>query len=413
MSMSVLEQVHDGPDSARSRYLRFITSCRTPTAEFCLTPRSDPSPYALCFAIFGLHLLQCNEDLQRERIRWDRMLRSAVALAAAACPEPARDKPYLQLLTFTLSALSILGTLDREPLSELVLPLLPADIELELRQTHALQGHARSGNHAMFMGVLLLHARDHLGRDTGPTIARWVDLHRQTMNCFGFWGTDRSMSHLQFQNGYHQYELFGYLETENVPWESAADAVAGLADDEGHFAPYPGGGGCYDYDAVFLLAATPASARRHSVLLRRTAATVLAEQNPDGGFCESLRVRPRSRTNLLRTLRHVRAAVGHARIERCRYGLSLLRPKHDRIHTHWSRYSREWGESDLWDAWFRMLTLARIECALQPERTKNWGFINYPGIGYHSSLRGAVQHGGTRTDRPLSGAMGPSTRERT
>jgi hypothetical protein len=88
-------------------------------------------------------------------------------------------------------------------------------------------------------------------------------------------------------------------------------------------------------------------------------------------------------------LRHASSARGTARIERSRYGLTLLRPKHDRIQTHWSTYSREWGESDLWDSWFRMLTLARIEVALDSTRAGDWGFIDYPGIGHHS-LRASV-----------------------
>jgi hypothetical protein len=166
--------------------------------------------------------------------------------------------------------------------------------------------------------------------------------------------------------------------------------VRSLADENGHFAPYPGGGGCYDYDAVFML--TPhgripdeASGR----LLERTARTLLAEQNADGGFCESHLVRPRSLSKLSGFVRHIWAARGNPGVfrERLRYGLTLQRTKHDRIHTHWSRYSRLWSESNLWDTWFRMLALARIDVAMNPEHARNWGFIDYPGIGYHPSLR--------------------------
>jgi hypothetical protein len=197
------------------------------------------------------------------------------------------------------------------------------------------------------------------------------------------------MSHLQFQNGYHQYEILEYLGEHGDYWEQAADAVASLADEEGHFAPYPGGGGCYDYDAVFLLTASEGIARRHERLLARTAATLLAEQNVDGGFAESLRIRPRSLDNLRRSWRHVQGARGQARLERLRQALTLLRPRHDRIETHWSHYSRGWGESDLWDSWFRMLALARIERALEPESSQRWGFIDFPGIGFSSLRQGA------------------------
>ena len=78
---------------------------------------------------------------------------------------------------------------------------------------------------------------------------------------------------------------------------------------------------------------------------------------------------------------------GEARIERLRQSVTLLRPKHNRIHTHWSQYSRRWNESDLWDSWFRMLTIARIDVALDPKKIVEWGFIDYPGIGFHPLLR--------------------------
>ena len=119
-----------------------------------------------------------------------------------------------------------------------------------------------------------------------------------------------------------------------------------------------------------------------------TANSILSEQNEDGGFCESLHVRPRSLANISASFLHAFNGCGRARTERLRSALTLLRPKHDRIHTHWSVYSREWSESDLWDSWFRMLTLARIDCALNPEHSKSWGFINFPGIGFHPSLSG-------------------------
>jgi hypothetical protein len=378
-----------GIQQARERYGRFIAACSAEDG-FRLTPRAEPTPYALCFALFGLHLLRDRRAIDANRDRWDRALRDNLrafhAQRRASVADLSLDKPFLQLLTFTLSALSILETLPRDPLPEFILPLLPDDVEAALRRQDVHRGVARSGNQAMFLGILLLHAGRHLGRDTAAQVSRWVQFHLATMNRFGFWGDDRSMSHLQFQNGYHQYELLEYLHADGVPWDAAADAVATLADAEGHFAPYPGGGGCYDYDAVFILTGAEGAARRHASSLRATASSLLSEQNADGGFCESRRIRPRSLDNLARSWRHVLGARGAARSERLRQALTLLRHRHDRMQTHWSRYSREWGESDLWDSWFRMLTLARIECAFEPSHAQRWGFIKFPGIGYHPSL---------------------------
>lgn len=374
--------------AARQAYRRFIDATRASATEFRLTTRSEPSPYALCFAIFGLQLLGDRAAIDASRNEWDAALRANLARVRkerAARAVLTRDKAWLQLLTFTLSALHILGTLRQEPLREDVLAMLPADIGRELAEAGCLRGDARSGNHAMFLAILLIHARDFLGVDTSSALSQWVDGHVSSMNRFGFWSTSATMSHLQFQNGYHQYEILDYLGGHERAFETAAPHVASLADVRGQFAPYPGGGGCYDYDAVFMLtcAASASKGAPFGELLRRTAATILAAQNPDGGFGESRFVRPRSPANLWRTARHVLAATGRARTERARYALTLLRPKHDRIETHWTNYSREWNESDLWDSWFRMLSIARIEVVLGNAAASDWGFIDYPGIGFH------------------------------
>jgi hypothetical protein len=128
-------------------------------------------------------------------------------------------------------------------------------------------------------------------------------------------------------------------------------------------------------------------------LLELTANTLLAEQTTAGGFVESLFVRPRSGRNLKLMAGHILAARGRGALvgERFARTLAVLRPKHDRVHTHWSRYSRRWNEPDLFDSWFRMLSLARIDSALRPGAATQWGFIDYPGIGCHRSLH--ASHG--------------------
>jgi hypothetical protein len=282
----------------------------------------------------------------------------------------------------------VLNHLKNDPLEDHVLPLLSVDVERDLQHTGSLDGVPSSGNQAMFLATMLCHAHEYLEKDVAVLIHDWQVLHLNSMNSFGFWGPFKSMTHLQFQNGYHQYEVLDYLKTKNVPWERAADNVALLGDEAGHFAPYPGGGGCYDYDAVYVITgAGTKSVTSHRDLLIRTAETILLEQNVDGGFCESHYIRPRSVSNLLRSTKHIYNSHGTARTERLRQSISLLRPKHDRIVTHWSEYSRHWSESDLWDSWFRMLTIARIDVALDPNRFSEWGFIDYPGIGFHSLLR--------------------------
>lgn len=376
-----------------------LETCRADTGDyldrmysesgvFRLTEVSDPSDYARCFYVFLAHTLKRPQRFPADRLAND--IRAALWIRRKECAENYRGKPFRQLLAFSLSALSILGDLSKDPLSELVEEQIPDSVSKELESLGCLEGCAGAGNHAMFLAIFLIHSRDYLGYDTSQKLEEWINLHISYMNRFGFWGSDKGMSHLQFQNGYHQHEILEYLGTLNPRLEETLSAVQVLADPQGHFAPYPGGGGCYDYDAVFML--TPEGRIPDAVtrsLLRRTAATIMSEQRPDGGFSESIRVRPRSLENLRMFAYHTLEAIGKGPLfnERLRYALTLQRPKHNRIHTHWSCYSRRWDESDLWDSWFRMLALARIDVALHPEHSKNWGFIDYPGIGFHPSLR--------------------------
>lgn len=376
------------PASLHRGYSDFITRCEGESYGYSLTPDADVSSYASCFSIFGRHLLRSPVD-SRAAARFVACLRAALQRMRGS-GDVLRGKPYRQLLVFSLSALAALGQLETDPLPELIKEQLPIDIEKELIGLGCLAGKPGSGNQAMFLAIFLLHARDRLGVDTNEQINQWVELHQGAMNRFGFWGPDKGMTHLQFQNGYHQYEIFEYLGIQNPRKEEAMAAVRSLVDPQGHFAPYPGGGGCYDYDAVFILTPDgkiPDAPTR--ALLLRTAETLKAEQRPDGGFSESLYIRPRSLANLARFASHIAHAAGNGPLflERLRYALTLQRPRHNRIHTHWSRYSRRWDESDLWDSWFRMMTLARIEVALDPSAASRWGFVDYPGIGYHPILR--------------------------
>jgi hypothetical protein len=371
----------------RKSFLRFIDSTCTNNLNFSLTRNSDVSPFARCFAIFGYELI-LNNYHKDNAAGFAKLIKLDLKKFKEEIVNRNQDlrfhKPYLQLLTFSLSALKVLELLDDDPLVEHALPLLTNNYFDNLSSMKVFDGYPQSGNYAMFLAILAIHITKYGNHEID--LSQWQELHLKYMNRFGFWGKG-SMSHLQFQNGYHQYEIFEYLNTKSIPWEIAADSVAALASYDGHFAPYIGGGGCYDYDAVFLLTTNQKSIKKHSEILRKTFNTLLSEQNNDGGFCDSKKVRPLSLSFISGSLKHVLSVKGKARQERLHQMITLLRPKHNRIHTHWSTYSRLWSESNLWDSWFRMLTIARIDLAFNPENSKNWGFINFPGIGFHSSLR--------------------------
>ena len=104
----------------------------------------------------------------------------------------------------------------------------------------------------MFIAILNIYANKYLNLERSKQIEEWLNFNINSINKNGFWGNKLNIDYLQFQNGYHQYEIFEYLKINKVPWNKAAKNTLLMADTFGHFAPYPGGGGC-DYDAVFLL----------------------------------------------------------------------------------------------------------------------------------------------------------------
>ncbi|MBN1378994.1 MAG: hypothetical protein JXA04_07140 [Gammaproteobacteria bacterium] len=386
--------VFAGLSQAKYKARQYIGKCAVGLTDFRLTPKAEVSPYALCFALFGMHLLH-DTSIQEHRTEYIRALYKNIREERRRHNIIPKSKPYRQLLTFTLSALSLLDALEQDPLEDLIVEQIEDNIEDKivgmLTDGGVLNGFPQTGNQAMFMAIFLLHARDWLGIKIGTALEKWLELHLIHINRFGFWGSDRwGMTHLQFQNGYHQYEILEYLQYKTGKEIQAANSVAALTDKLGHFAPYPGGGGCYDYDAVVCM--TPAGKiadDRCRKLLMLTATTILQEQCNNGGFSESLYIRPYSVRNYLYWISHVfKGGQSLALLaERSRRAIVLQRPKHNRLNTHWSQYSRRWNEANLWDSWFRMLTLARIQVAFEPDRATDWGFINYPGIGFHPCLR--------------------------
>ena len=376
-------------NAARAQAANFVKAAEIGKGDFALVHAGTPSLFARPTAVLAAVLLGGVDGLPGDRGVLASKLRADLRsyFQERRGGQTITDKPLMQALTLTLSALAALGSLQEDPLEDLIQPMLSVDVRAVLDEVGALHGRPQSGNLAMCLAVVLIHARRFLGVDTAAGLDTWVELHLAHMNRFGFWGRDQGMTHLQFQNGYHQYEMFEYLQVDNPKLSAAAQAVATLADSSGHFAPYPGGSSCYDYDAVFILTAggsVPDAGIRS--LLEKTAGSILHQQSEDGGFCESRHVRPRSIANAQRFSHQVVSAWNRPSlfVERLRYALTLQRPKHDEIHTHWSDDGRGWDESNLWDTYFRLLALARIDVALNGSRALPWGFLAYPGIGHHA-----------------------------
>jgi hypothetical protein len=365
-------------DKIIENYRSFLALCSV-NDDFRLTPNSEISPYALCFGIFGHYLIRDFEFIDKKKTVWVEKIISNLENFKIDKNEKIYSKPYLQLLTFSLSALYILESINHPALKNHVAFIKEYDINYLLNKMGVKSGLPSSGNMAMFSAILLIHLREHMESDVDKEINSWVSYHLNHMNKFGFWGDAKNMNYLMFQNGYHQYEIFDYLNIKGSFWSDASKNINSLRDDDFRFAPYPGGGGCYDYDALFML--TSDSKNNHfNETIMGLCNSVLCSQNADGGFCESKDVRPR---NIKKSIKHIFSRPKSNQYEVLKRLISIQRFRHNRIHTHWTDYSRKWNESDLWDSWFRLLLLARVDVHIDQRNFKKWGFINYPGIGYH------------------------------
>ena len=77
----------------------------------------------------------------------------------------------------------------------------------------------------MFFAIFNIYANNYLKIDRSNQIKEWLEFNCNSINSNGFWGNDIKMNYTQFQNGYHQYEIFEYLEFDKIPWNLAAKNI--------------------------------------------------------------------------------------------------------------------------------------------------------------------------------------------
>jgi len=353
--------------------------------EFKLFERSEVSPYARCFVIFVKFLIKQNSWLKKRREKLIYFLNidlhNLYKKKIGSGTDIKYDKAFLQLFCFTLSSLNILeGELDNENL-EIFKKLLDIDVKKSLKHKGVDKGLESSGNHSMFISIINIYANDHLKIDRSSQIQEWIDFNSKTINSNGFWGKNSNIDYLQFQNGYHQYEIFEYLKFTDVPWSLAAKKTMLMADRFGHFAPYPGGGGCYDYDAIFILTSEFVNDIGQKNVLLKTLNSITNEQNTDGGFCETRNLKNIVWPKLINIIKHIIFQPSHLRFRSIFINLNLMRLKNRYYITHWTHTDRKWEESNAWDTFFRLLTIYRICKHLDMPEKNLFQINNFPGIG--------------------------------
>ena len=110
------------------------------------------------------------------------------------------DKKFLQLLSFTLSSLKILNTIEKDPMPELTENIFKGvSTKSYLNNIGALDGKPGSRKFCYVFAINLLHNKIYLNRKVENKIDEWVDLHLKAMNINGFFGCKFSNPFLQFR----------------------------------------------------------------------------------------------------------------------------------------------------------------------------------------------------------------------
>ena len=363
---------------------QFISKLET-SVGFKLFENSEVSPYARCFVIFNKSLIKQFDWLDKRKKKlihdlnidlcnfYQEKINNSI--------DWRYDKSFLQLYCFTLSSLNILnGQLNNQNL-EILKKILDVDVKKSLEKKGVHRGVSKSGNYSMFFAIFNIYANNFLKIDRSNQIQEWLEFNSNSINSNGFWGKDANMDYLQFQNGYHQYEIFEYLELDKVSWNIAAKKSLLMSDKDGHFAPWPGGGACYDYDAIFMLTSKFVSDIGQEKLLIKTLKSITNDQNLDGGFCESRYMKNNFWKNFPIVIKHIISLPSHLRFWSLLVNLNFMRQKHNYIITHWTKKHRKWDESNAWDTFFRLSTIYRICNRLNLREKDLFKINNFPGIG--------------------------------
>lgn len=265
------------------------------------------------------------------------------------------------------------------------------DLVKFLDQKGCSNGLPGSGNYAMFCAIFLTYQYEKTGHKKYLKLMKiWFDYHNSIQNKDdGFWGNSMSSNpYIRFQNSFHQIIIYEYWKEDLNFSNIIVDKIISICDFRGQFAPWPGGGGCYDYDAIHILIKYGIEKgyriKKIKSLLNNTYHTLLNSQNFDSGFCES-KYRPKNFWKIF-TLQNLIFFLNSKSFEilyqRLRHTYSVSRNSHNLINNHWSSFGHSWSESDIWNTWFRSLAVAEISRFLNFNNTK-YNFQDFIGLGFN------------------------------
>lgn len=358
---------------------------------------SDDTIFCTCFALFILDLFKETDSFTcEERQSWISCIQSFQNKEHGYF-EPAtyfhidKERNRYQLTCFCLSALKILDADPRFSLKFIESFETPNDIKTYLSREGCADGKPGSGNKAMFLGIFLTYQYEKSPRgDLMEKINAWFEFHDASQNSSGFWGSaKRSHFFHGLQNGFHQMLLYFYWDREIKKLNKIVDMALKIQSKDGFFSPTPGGEACHDYDAIHILInAYRISNYRHNEIaasLEKAFHAIQRNQNEDAGFCQS-KFSLGTFTSLVKSIPFFLSGKSprlcYERLRRC---VGIVLRGESIIKTGWTEKGRLWNESNLWDTWFRCLSLAEIAntiCLGNSLGLENTNFHKMLGLGY-------------------------------
>ena len=380
--------------------LLWLDSLKVPgsSCRYKFHANADDTIFCSCFALFILDLFRETEKFtQQERQAWISHIRSFQDDKYGYFePEDYyhqdKERNRHQLTCFCLSALGILGVEPESPLSFVQQWKTPDDVRRYLYDRGCHEGRPGSGNKAMFLAIFLTYEYERTGEThLLDKIDAWFEFHDQAQNENGFWGKDRRSQFFHgLQNGFHQLLVYFYWNRPINRLGTIVDVALRLRDREGFFSPVCSGWPCYDYDAIHVLvnAYHLLDYKRAEITksLKRAFYAMARIQNEDGGFCQSKRNADGTRDLMKSLLFYIYGKNPYIWYYRLRKSLGTTTRKRSSITTGWTKNGRAWDESNLWDTWFRCLSLAEITKTIELKDApglKKTQFHRVLGLGFN------------------------------
>jgi len=392
-------------DQLKKNSLMFLDTVRINDITYQFHPRGESNIFSSVLALFIYDLFDIVPDIPLNiKERWAEYILSRQDKESGFFKSETKIserviRNELQLTTFCLTALHILG---REPLYNLPYQdeLLSKDFVIEfLNKEGCLDGRRGSGNMAMFIGILMTYLYEKTQTEIyHENLNRWFDIHDKKKNEIGLWGKDTNSYHYKgIQNGFHQLVIYYYHNKPVQDYDKILERILNIQDFEGHFAPILGGMACEDYDAIHILASiaysnigskTDSDKVKEALIAARSA--LLADMNADGGFCQTKHKIWRisdSQLKFILNSKNIQLAI-----IRLRKTLGNILRGQKTIKVNWFTDSRSISESNLWDTWFKCLSIAEIEYLLIGERS--YRFPEIIGLGNIDHFKVLENNGG-------------------